>query len=231
MTTFALRAGAALTAASLMLAAPAAAHHGRGGGHHGGGYDSGYRGGPAIVLYADPGFRGRSLLIDTRAPSLGRAGFNDRASSIEILSGTWRVCVHSEFRGRCEILSRSAPRLSRLGLNDNISSVRPVRGRHDGYGGYPGRGAVTLFTDPRFSGRAIPIGGAVPYLSQLRANDNVSSIDVRSGRWLVCTDPEFRGRCEVIEGPVRRLRDFGLNDNISSIRPLDRRGSRGRWPR
>lgn len=191
---------------------------GRPGGH-------GYRGGRvsgALVLYEDPEFRGRALGVDGPVQSLSRAGFNDRVSSIDVRRGAWQVCVHRGFSGRCQVIDRDLPHLSILGLNDTITSIRPAGHGPGGYGGGGyggGYGAATLFADPDFRGRSVPVNGAIAHLRVVRGNDTASSIAIRSGRWLVCTDPEFRGRCKVLDRPVRRLSEIGLNDTVSSIRP------------
>ncbi|MEM7767539.1 MAG: beta/gamma crystallin-related protein [Pseudomonadota bacterium] len=217
--------------------------------------DYGRHAGPELVIYGDRRFSGPSAVIDGPADLRG-SRFNDRVSSIEVLSGRWEVCTDPGFRGRCEIIDYDAAQLTRIGLNDKITSLRPIGrryaggqtdrfrtprhdadlfgGRHDA--GYGHRGAnfsgapVVLFTDPDGRGRAVPIYGPERHLNPLRMNDVVSSIDVRTGAWLVCSDPDFRGRCEVVSGFAPRTRSFGLNDNISSIRPVDYdRGRRKRY--
>ncbi len=206
--------------------------------------------GPEIIIHGDRGFSGPHAIVSGPANLTG-SRFNDRVSSVEILAGRWEVCSDPGFRGRCEILRRDEPQLARLGLNDTISSLRPIPdGRRSGptsyrtpppapayhdHGAYGGdrRGGfggapVILFADPGARGRALPLYGPEPHLNPLRFNDIVSSIDVRSGAWLVCSEPHYRGRCKVISGFAPRTRDFGLNDNITSIRPVDARGHGGR---
>ncbi|MEM0986387.1 MAG: beta/gamma crystallin-related protein [Pseudomonadota bacterium] len=248
----------AMSAAALFatpLSLPASADGVRGT-HHFGGHDRAFSsrggrfdGGRAIVIYRDPGFSGRSAVIEGQA-DLGGSRFNDRVSSVEVLGGRWLLCSDPGFRGRCEVVEFDEPRLSRIGLNDNITSIRPVgrgfragntgrfrspRGSetlfggrgHDPYdfgrGGDFGNAPVVLFADPDGRGRALPIFGAEPRFRPLRFDDIVSSIDVRSGVWEVCSDPYFQGRCEIVSGFEPRTRVFGLNDNISSIRPVERR--------
>ncbi|WP_340691379.1 beta/gamma crystallin-related protein [Hyphomonas sp.] len=84
-------------------------------------------------------------------------------------------------------------------------------------GGYSG---VVLHADAGFRGEAIEVAGAIPDLKQMRFNDRVSSISVRSGAWEVCTDANFRGRCATIDTSVSRLNDLRLNDNVSSLRAV-----------
>ncbi len=100
---------------------------------------------------------------------------------------------------------------------------RPLRGH---YGAR--NGAVTVYTDANRRGASLGLNRAVSDLSRLRFNDNVSSIDIRSGRWEVCEHANFRGRCEVIDASTGRLNGLRLNDNISSIRPAGTTGATGR---
>ena len=172
-----------------------------------------------VVLYADPGFTGEARQFDDAVPSLGRMGFNDRVSSIEIRSGAWEVCVDGNFRGRCEIISSSNGYLKTIGLNDNISSLRPVgydRGR-DRYDRRGGQGLI-LFPDPRQQGRPVEIDQDVPALGPYGFNDRASSFIVTSGTWQVCEHANYRGRCTILTAGAGDLRTVGMNDNISSIR-------------
>jgi len=57
--------------------------------------------------------------------------FDDRDSSIRVLSGTWELCDAEVFRGRCITVDRDVPRLERMGFDDRLSSLRPVS-RRDG---------------------------------------------------------------------------------------------------
>lgn len=209
-------------------------------------------GGPEIIVFGRSGFQGRSAVIDGPSDLRGTR-LNDRISSVSVRSGRWEVCSDPGFRGRCQVIGGDVAELRRIGLNDTITSLRPV-GRHFARGGPAGfrsqrprsthhsdhrlygsparhaRGApVVLFADPDGRGRSVAIFGPEPHLNPLRFNDITSSIDARSGAWLVCSEPNYRGRCEVISGFAPRTRAFGLNDNISSIRPVDYGGGkRGR---
>src|SRR5689334_19306450 len=80
-----------------------------------------------ITLYEGDHFDGRSITIDRPVRDLGRAGFNDRASSLVIEHGRWEVCEHNRFEGRCIVLRRgSYDNLRSMGMNNQISSVRPA---------------------------------------------------------------------------------------------------------
>lgn len=90
--------------------------------------------------------------------------------------------------------------------------------------------AVTLYIDSYDRGASLGINRGIRDLSRYRFNDNVSSIQIRSGQWEVCEHANFQGRCQIIDASVDRLNGLRLNDNISSIRPV---GSTGhdRWDR
>jgi uncharacterized protein YcfJ len=78
-----------------------------------------------IVLFERPDFQGRYYLASEQVRSFERTGFNDRASSLEIIRDRWQVCEDSDFRGRCVVLAPGRyPSLTAMGLNDRISSAR-----------------------------------------------------------------------------------------------------------
>ncbi len=78
-----------------------------------------------VDLYGRPGFRGRSLRIEERVPSLWERRFDGRASSMIVHDGRWQVCTEPRFEGRCRVYGPGEyPTLG--GLDDRISSLRPV---------------------------------------------------------------------------------------------------------
>lgn len=80
-----------------------------------------------VTFYENDGFYGRHFTTSRQIGDLDRFGFNDRASSVVVLSERWEVCEDIRFTGRCVILrpGRYAS-LSAMGLNDRVSSVRSV---------------------------------------------------------------------------------------------------------
>jgi hypothetical protein len=92
---------------------------------------------------------------------------------------------------------------------------RPVRGHHGAK-----NGAATLYTDSNGRGASLGINHGISDLSRYRFNDNVSSLDIRSGKWEVCEHANYQGRCQVIDASTGKLNGYRLNDNISSIRPV-----------
>ncbi|MEZ6013330.1 MAG: beta/gamma crystallin-related protein [Hyphomonas sp.] len=90
--------------------------------------------------------------------------------------------------------------------------------------------AVTLYVDANERGPSFGINREIRDLSQYRFNDNVSSIQIRSGKWEVCEHANFTGRCQIVDASVDKLNGLRLNDNISSIRPVGGTG-RDSWDR
>lgn len=97
---------------------------GWGGGNNGGGWGGGRN---SITVYQDANFRGYSETFRGEIYDLGRSGFNDRISSMQ-MNGTWEACTDANFRGQCQVFSGSVRNLDNWGMNDRISSLRPARG-------------------------------------------------------------------------------------------------------
>nr|GEU28044.1 chaperone protein DnaJ A6, chloroplastic [Tanacetum cinerariifolium] len=147
-----------------------------------------------IALFTDDNFRGPSITLRDSVPDLVRRGFNDRASSVVVRSGTWELCEHANFGGQCRVLERGEYR--RLeGFNDEVSSVREIqdrggdrgrdRGDRNGWGG-GGRGdrrdeSVTMFEQADFRGRQVELNRDIRTLNDVGFNDRAGSIIVRDG--------------------------------------------------
>lgn len=83
----------------------------------GGGYGS-------LTFFSGTNMRGDAVTLERDDPELGRAGFNDRARSVDIRAGVWEVCVDGNYRGRCQVIDRPVNNLADIGLSGNISSAR-----------------------------------------------------------------------------------------------------------
>jgi hypothetical protein len=77
-----------------------------------------------VVLYQDAGWQGRSLMRTEATPSLRSYGFNDVASSIEVLAGRWELCTDADFGGQCTLFGPGRHTLEGA-LHDKVSSLRP----------------------------------------------------------------------------------------------------------
>lgn len=189
--------------------------------------------GAEVTLYADEGYRGRSVTADAPVADFRGIGFNDRASSLVVRSGRWEVCDGAGFNGRCVVLSRGDyPSLSEFGLNDRISSARSV-GR-DAPVPPPIAapvGQVDLYESEGFRGRVLSANASVDDFRRNGFNDAASSAVVSGGRWEVCSEAGFAGRCVVLRpGQYPSLSSMDLNDRISSVRSIGigTRGDDGR---
>jgi hypothetical protein len=81
------------------------------------------------VLYARPGFRGRSVTIRGPVANLDGSGLNDRVRSIRLnpRGGPWVVCSDAGFRGDCRTIRRDVGDTRQIGMRREISSVGPAR--------------------------------------------------------------------------------------------------------
>ena len=80
-----------------------------------------------VTFFEQQGFQGQSFTTAKPVGNLERFGFNDRASSVEVLGERWEVCEDARFGGRCVVLrpGRYAS-MNEMGLNNRVSSVRAV---------------------------------------------------------------------------------------------------------
>ncbi|MDO8248146.1 MAG: beta/gamma crystallin-related protein [Rhodoferax sp.] len=185
-----------------------------------------------VTLYEHEGFQGRSFTTERQLGNLDRYGFNDRASSVEVLGDRWEVCEDVRFRGRCTVLRPGRyPSLGAMGLNDRVTSVRAVRrGDYVDDRRYapvplaaPVPGQVTLYEREGFGGRSFTTDRPIDNFERLGFNDRASSVDVVGEPWEVCEDTRFSGRCAVLRpGRYPTLAAMGLDNRISSVRDVNR---------
>ncbi len=80
-----------------------------------------------VNFFENEGFGGRSFSTERQIGNFERFGFNNRASSVQVVGGRWEVCEEVRFQGRCIVLRPGRyPSLSSMGLNDRLSSAREV---------------------------------------------------------------------------------------------------------
>lgn len=183
-----------------------------------------------VTFFEHENFQGRSFTTQRQMPNLGRAGFNDTASSV-IVSGErwvrWEVCDDVRFGGRCMILRPGQyPSLGAMGLNDRVSSVKPVDRNgnvpEDRIAPAPLASQITFYENEGFGGRSFTADQQVEDFSRVGFNDRASSVVVLGQRWEVCVDSRFNGQCMVLNpGRYGSLASMGINDRISSVRALD----------
>ncbi len=181
-----------------------------------------------VTFYEHDGFQGRSFTTGRQIGNLERSGFNDRASSVEVVGDRWEVCEDVRFSGRCVILRPGRyPSLAAMGLDDRVSSVRAVsrNARIDDqrYAPAPVAAQVTFYENENFGGRSFTTDRPVENFGRIGFNDRASSVDVVGAPWEVCEDVRFGGRCVILRpGRYPSLAGMGLNDRISSVRSVAR---------
>jgi hypothetical protein len=161
-----------------------------------------------LTFYEREGFGGRSFSANTPVPDFTYSGFNDRASSVVIRSGSWQLCSDAGFQGRCVNLAPGEyPSLRSMGLDNSVSSARPaaVGGR------------ITLYSFPNFGGRGFTLERDERNFDPLGFNDRAVSAVVEEGTWQLCQDADYGGACITL-GPGRHP-DLGrMSGQASSAR-------------
>lgn len=173
--------------------------------------------GNEVVVYADPGFRGTSVVLRGDTPDLRPYNLNDKVSSIEIPAGqAWEVCQNVNFGSSCQVLRGSVADLRTTGWNDRISSLRRVDGNfRNGRNQNGDRGDRRSSEDLVFYDRTGYRGAA--YDERSIGNRTARSVEVRNGSWELC---DRAGRCATINQSVSDLSRLGLNGQITSVRPV-----------
>lgn len=78
-----------------------------------------------VLLYDLPNFGGQSVAIDGGAVrDLQLVGFDSRAASMRIVSGTWVVCTDSDFRGQCRTMGPGEYARLPRDVDHRIASIR-----------------------------------------------------------------------------------------------------------
>ncbi len=176
---------------------------------------------PQAIFYENENFQGRSFTTGQPIANFDRFGFNDRASSVELIGAPWEVCEDTRFTGRCIVLrpGRYAS-LAAMGLNNRASSVRIAGGSPPVP--VPVASQATFYENENFQGRSFTTGLPIPNFERFGFNDRASSAEVVGERWEVCEDTSFRGRCIVLRpGRYASLAAMGLNNRASSVRAIN----------
>jgi hypothetical protein len=170
-----------------------------------------------ITFYDAPRFAGRSFTASRTISNLADVGFNDRAVSAVIRSGTWQLCTDAYFRGHCEsLVPGEYADLSIVGIAGTVSSARELTGTPGADRGPGGR--VVLYDGSGFRGRTFDVNDPVSNFDRTGFNDRARSMIVNEGTWELCADSNFGGPCQSF-GPGR-YSDLGpLTGRLSSMRP------------
>ena len=182
-----------------------------------------------LVLYDNPGLNGRQLTVRGYMPDIATYGFNDRASSVAVHSGTWEVCTDAQFRGFCATLQPGEYRMLDPRFNNRISSARevgvnmvetapPPRLVEVAPPAYEPRGPIEMYAQTGYRGRTLLLDHSARNLRDLGFNDRTTSLIVREGAWELCSDSGFRGSCRVFEPGSYADIGPGLAREVSSAR-------------
>ena len=164
-----------------------------------------------MTLFSREDFRGeRVVLQDGAAGDFRDFGFNDRASSLVVRSGTWELCEHRNFQGRCAVFQRGEyPDLRRF--NNNFSSARELDRRH-GNGHAYGRDN----RDERMERRR-EREEERRYREDQRHDERGDRGGYRPDAVELFNDNGLGGRRVPVNSDIRSLRDLGFNDNANSM--------------
>lgn len=179
-----------------------------------------------LTLFEHDNFSGRRFAVHDAVSNMAGVGFNDRASSVVIRSGTWQVCDDAYFRGHCVRLQPGEyPSLRRMGLNDRISSARELGGwepRQPSTGGHWGEGVrAVLYEGRNFSGRSYVLTDqTLRNLGGTGFNDRASSVRIEQGYWMFCSDADYNGACLTFGPGEYPTLPVELNNRISSARRI-----------
>lgn len=77
-----------------------------------------------IALFEGIDFQGRSILLDAPMANLELMDFNDRARSVVVEGGTWRLCSDANNEGECHELGPGRYPAIPRGLSGKVSSAR-----------------------------------------------------------------------------------------------------------
>ena len=80
---------------------------------------------PLIEVFEDFDYDGSSRTFERAVSELQREDWNDRISSLRVISGRWQVCRHNDYR-ECREIGGTERQLP-PDWNDSISSLRPLR--------------------------------------------------------------------------------------------------------
>ncbi|XP_072047002.1 epidermal differentiation-specific protein-like [Amphiura filiformis] len=172
-----------------------------------------------IVVYQDSDFKGASREITEDISDLNSVGFNDRISSIKVFGSVWVGYADTKYGGRQYILEEGDYKNSSSwnGSNDQLSSLKRLNTDNLGE-----TGSIELYEHDNYGGKCETYEYEINNLKYYNFNDDVSSIKVKKGTWIIFDDADFKGRQYIVtEGSYPDAKSWkGSNDTISSLRPV-----------
>ena len=175
-----------------------------------------------IIFYESEGFSGEQLSLRTTNTNFDLSGFNDRANSIRVRSGTWLVCTDAEFRGTCATFARGEYRRLDARFANQISSAREVETYGNPAGEYArrNRALIEFFEQREYAGQSLLLDADTENFAPVGFNDRAVSLIVSGGTWELCTDAGYRGTCRVYTPGRYNDLGAGMAREISSARLL-----------
>lgn len=179
------------------------------------------------ILFEHVNFHGAHKHVFGSEPNLNAGDdnfFNDKVSSIIVVSGSWNFYRHAGFVGRYAATLGPGvyPSVGSIDIqNDDMSSLSPST-----ILGAANLPHVILFEHANLHGRHKHVFGAEPNLNAGNDNffnDRVSSIVVISGQWAFYRHANFNGQYAITLGPgiYRWVGSLDIqNDDMSSLRPV-----------
>lgn len=194
---------------------------------------AGYRSGN-IELYEGRNFGGRSVKLSSDTRNFSGVGFNDRAASVVVTSGSWELCSDAGYSGNCRTYGPGRYVDLGRGMAGMVSSARVagIGGSAPAVinGGWAApdqrESRVFLYDDDNLRGRSMAVSRPEIDLERAGFNDRTASMIVEGGSWLFCSDAQFRGTCKVLAPGEYRGMEPALHRSISSLRPAGQQAQR-----
>jgi len=163
---------------------------------------------PSIIVYGNTNATGDNLTIKQATANLATVGYDDRISSVVVVSGSWELCTDKDYKGKCTTLGQGLHNLDAT-MNNLVSSLRPAN---------VAQGAVLLFLDKDGGGKSLRATGEIKKLSDFAGFASaVSSVAIFSGTWEFCKKNDFKGNCTTLGPGVYNLESY--NNAVNSLRP------------
>ena len=161
-----------------------------------------------IIVYIDKNAGGAHQTIQTATPSLSGTNFQDKISSVFVVSGSWQLCTKKEYGGTCQTFNQGLTNLDAT-MNDHVTSLRPIN---------VAQGAAVFFLDKDGGGKSLRATGEIRKMADFPGfASSISSVAVFSGNWEICKKNDYKGACTTLKPGVYNLNEY--DNYINSLRP------------
>ena len=164
-----------------------------------------------IAIFEHVNYGGRMLVLTSSEANFLSRSFNDIASSLIVVKGTWTVYKHVNYVESIGTYAAGSY-VPYLAPNDAMSSAKVVE--------FPTQ--CTLYRDVNYSGPSKTFDKATTSLVGIGFNDKASSAKVTGRPWIFYQHVDFMGNSQVLQPGDYPNPDSwgGKNDDLSSLRPL-----------